>query len=202
MITSLHNNDSDIKEAKKIIRTSFKLIRNNLDDSFVSTRSKVIYKKFKNIVNINKFSSICIYSDFNNEVSTYDIINYALNNNIKVSIPFTIDNHNMKLKYIKDYNKDINKNTKFGNGEPFEYCKDCDVNEVSMFIIPALAFDEKCNRLGFGNGYYDNILKINKNALRIGLAYDYQILPLLPKDNNDEILDIIISESKVITAIF
>ncbi|ELV06661.1 5-formyltetrahydrofolate cyclo-ligase, partial [Brachyspira hampsonii 30599] len=38
--------------------------------------------------------------------------------------------------------------------------------------------------------------------LRIGLAYDYQILPSIPKDDNDEILDIIISESKVITATF
>ena len=69
-----------------------------------------------------------------------------------------------------------------------------------MFIIPALAFDEYCNRLGFGKGYYDNILKLNKKALRIGLAYDYQILPNLPKNNNDEILDIIISENKVIKA--
>ena len=201
MRTSLHDN-LDIKEAKKIIREPFKLIRNSLDASFVDAKSNIIYKKFKNIVNINKFSSICVYIDFNNEVSTCKIIKNALSNNIKVSVPFLIDNHNMILKYIEDYDKDINRNTKFGNGEPFAHCKDCDIEGVSMFIIPALAFDEKCNRLGFGNGYYDNILKINKNALRIGLAYDYQILPLIPKDNDDEILDIIISESKVITAIF
>ena len=43
-------------------------------------------------------------------------------------------------------------------------------------------------------------MKLNKKALRIGLAYDYQILPNLPKDNNDEMLDIIISENKVIKA--
>ena len=201
MRTSLHDN-LDIKEAKKIIRKPFKLIRNNLDSSFVNSRSAVIYKKFKNIVNINKFSSICVYIDFNNEVSTFNIIKNALENNVKVSVPFIIDNHDMKLKYINDYEKDINRNTKFGQGEPFEYCKDCSIEEISMFIIPALAFDEKCNRLGFGSGYYDNILKVNKNALRIGLAYDYQILPFIPKDNNDEILDIIISESKVITAVF
>ena len=201
MRTSLYN-DSDIKEAKQLIRASFKLIRNNLDDSFIEAKSNIIYKKFKNIVNITKFASICVYIDFNHEVRTQKIIQYAMDNNIKVSVPFLIDDHNMKLKYINDYNKDINRNTRFGNGEPFEYCKDCSIDEVSMFIIPALAFDEKCNRLGFGKGYYDNILKRNRNALRIGLAYDYQILPSIPKDDNDEILDIIISESKVITAIF
>ncbi|WP_300747664.1 5-formyltetrahydrofolate cyclo-ligase [uncultured Brachyspira sp.] len=198
MKTSLNN----VKEAKQLIRNSFKLIRNNLDLSFVQTKSLIIYKKFKNIVNINKFNSISVYIDFNNEVSTYSIIKYALDNKIKISVPFLIDNHNMKLKYINDYDKDINRNTKFGNGEPFEYCKDCDIEEVSMFIIPALVFDEKCGRLGFGSGYYDNILKLNKNALRVGLAYDYQILPSIPKDDNDEILDIIISESKIITAYF
>ncbi|WP_297296565.1 5-formyltetrahydrofolate cyclo-ligase [uncultured Brachyspira sp.] len=201
MRTSLHN-DSDIKEAKQLIRASFKLIRNNLEDSFIQNKSNIIYKKFKNIVNIAKFNSICVYIDFNNEVETKNIIKYAMDNNIKVSVPFLVDDHNMKLKYINDYEKDINRNTRFGNGEPFERCKDCSIEDVSMFIIPAIAFDEKCNRLGFGKGYYDNILRLNKNALRIGLAYDYQILPSIPKDDNDEILDIIISESKVVTAIF
>ena len=195
-------NENNIKEAKNLIRESFKLIRNNLDSDFIREKNAVIFKKFRNIVNINKFNSISVYVDFNNEVPTDEIIKYALKNNIKVSVPFLIDNHNMKLKYINDYDKDINRNTKFGCGEPFEHCKDCNINEISMFIIPALAFDEKCNRLGFGRGYYDNILKRNKNALRVGLAYDYQILPSIPKDNNDEILDIIISESKVITATF
>ena len=195
-------NENNIKEAKNLIRESFKLIRNNLDSDFIKEKSTVIFKKFRNIVNINKFNSISVYVDFNNEVPTKEIIEYALKNNIKVSVPFLIDNHNMKLKYINDYNKDINRNTRFGCGEPFDHCKDCNINEISMFIIPALAFDEKCNRLGFGRGYYDNMLKRNKNALRVGLAYDYQILPSIPKDDNDEILDIIISESKVITATF
>lgn len=191
--------DTIIKEKNKI-RTLFKSIRSNLNSDFVEKKSAIIYRKFLRIVNLNKFDSICVYIDFNNEVSTKSIINYAIKNNIKVSIPYIIDEYKMKLKYIKDYDKDINRNTKFGNGEPFDYCKDSSIKEISMFIIPALAFDECCNRLGFGKGYYDNILKLNKKALRIGLAYDYQILPNLPKNNNDEILDIIISENKVIKA--
>ncbi len=189
-----------ITKEKNKIRSLFKNIRSDLSDDFVKKKSAIIYKKFLKIVNINKFDSICVYIDFNNEVSTKNIINYAIKNDIKVSIPYIVDEYKMRLKYIKDYDKDINRNTKFGNGEPFDYCKDSSIREISLFIIPALAFDEHCNRLGFGKGYYDNILKLNKKALRIGLAYDYQILPNIPKDNNDEILDIIISENKVIKA--
>ena len=191
-----------IKEEKQILRKSLKLIRSKLDSNFVESRAAAITNKFFNIVDINKFKEVCLYIDFANEVPTKSIIDKLLNKNIKVSAPYIIDDHNMTLKYIEDYGKDINFNTKFGNGEPFAHCKDCDVENVTMFIIPALGFDEHCNRIGFGRGYYDNILKENKNALRIGLSYDYQILPILPKDDNDEILDIIISENKVITAIF
>lgn len=191
-----------IKEEKQILRKSLKLIRSKLDSSFIENRALAITNKFFNIVDINKFREVCLYISFANEVPTKNIIEKLLNKNIKVSAPYIIDDHNMTLKYIEDYSKDINFNTKFGNGEPFAHCKDCNVENVTMFIIPALAFDENCNRLGFGRGYYDNILKENKNALRIGLSYDYQILPILPKDDNDEILDIIISENKVITAIF
>ena len=191
-----------IKEEKQILRKSLKLIRSKLDNHFIESRALTITNKFFNIVDINKFREVCLYISFANEVPTKNIIEKLLNKNIKVSAPYIIDEHNMTLKYIEDYSKDINFNTKFGNGEPFAHCKDCNVENITMFIIPALAFDENCNRLGFGRGYYDNILKENKNALRIGLSYDYQILPTLPKDDNDEILDIIISENKVITAVF
>ena len=191
-----------ILEEKEILRKSLKLIRSKLNTSFIKNRGDIISKKFFNIVNIHKFREVCVYIDFANEVPTKIIVEKLLNNNIKVSVPYIVDEHKMKLKYIKDYNRDINLNTKFGNGEPFMNCQDCNVEDISMFIIPALGFDEYCNRIGFGKGYYDNILRENKNALRIGLSYDYQILPILPKDDNDEILDIIISESKVVTAVF
>lgn len=191
-----------IAEEKDILRKSLKLIRSKLDKDFIESRSVLINKKFFNIVNIHKFKNICIYIDFRNEVPTKIIIEHLLKNNIKVAVPYIIDEHNMKLKYIKDYSKDININTKFGNGEPFMHCEDCNLSDISMFIVPALGFDENCNRIGFGRGYYDNMLQNNKNALRIGLAYDYQILPSLPRNDEDEILDIVISENKVVTAVF
>lgn len=202
MSNSLNKSLYSIKKEKNTIRDTFKYIRNQLNESFVQSRSNAIYNKFIQIVNLNKFNSICIYISFRNEVLTNNIIKKALKSNIKVSVPYIIDSNSMKLKYIKNLENDLVINSKFGSSEPNQKCEDCDINEVTMFIVPGVAFDEKGYRLGFGNGFYDNLLKQNKKALRIGLAYDYQILPNIPIDNNDEILDIIISEKKVITAIF
>ena len=64
-----------ITKEKNKIRTLFKSLRKNLEPDFVEKRSAIIYKKFLKIVNLNKFNSICVYVDFDNEVSTKNIIN-------------------------------------------------------------------------------------------------------------------------------
>lgn len=193
---------NDVQNEKKLLRSSFKTIRTKLSSDFVISRSEIIYKKFTKLINIRKFNSICVYISFNNEVLTNSIVDLALKSGVRVAVPYVVNDFDMKLKFINDYNNDIHFQSRLSNPEPKLDLEDADISDISMFIVPALAFDEKCNRLGFSKGYYDRMLDSNKNALRIGLAYDYQILPNLPKESHDEILDLIISENKIVTAIF
>lgn len=193
---------NDVQNDKKLLRSSFKAIRTKLSSDFVISRSEIIYKKFTKLINIRKFNSICVYISFNNEVLTNSIVDLALKSGVRVAVPYVVNDFDMKLKFINDYNNDIHFKSRLSNPEPKLDLEDANISDISMFIVPALAFDEKCNRLGFSKGYYDRMLDSNKNALRIGLAYDYQILPNLPKESHDEILDLIISENKIVTAIF
>ncbi len=193
---------NDVQNEKKLLRSSFKAIRTKLSSDFVISRSEIIYKKFTKLINIRKFNSICVYISFNNEVLTNSIVDLALKSGVRVAVPYVVNDFDMKLKFINNYNNDIHFQSRLSNPEPKLDLEDADISDISMFIVPALAFDEKCNRLGFSKGYYDRMLDSNKNALRIGLAYDYQILPNLPKESHDEILDLIISENKIVTAIF
>ena len=193
---------NDVQSEKKLLRSSFKAIRTKLSSDFVISRSEIIYKKFTKLINIRKFNSICVYISFNNEVLTNSIVDLALKSGVRVAVPYVVNDFDMKLKFINNYNNDIHFQSRLSNPEPKLDLEDADISDISMFIVPALAFDEKCNRLGFSKGYYDRMLDSNKNALRIGLAYDYQILPNLPKESHDEILDLIISENKIVTAIF
>ncbi len=193
---------NDVQNEKKLLRSSFKAIRTKLSSDFVISRSEIIYKKFTKLINIRKFNSICVYISFNNEVLTNSIVDLALKSGVRVAVPYVVNDFDMKLKFINNYNNDIHFQSRLSNPEPKLDLEDADISDISMFIVPALAFDEKCNRLGFSKGYYDRMLDSNKNALRIGLAYDYQILPTLPKESHDEILDLIISENKIVTAIF
>ena len=71
-----------------------------------------------------------------------------------------------------------------------------DPAEVEFAVIPGMAFDSECNRMGRGKGFYDKLLPYLK-CKKIGLAYDFQIVSHIPCDEHDMPLDMVISESAV-----
>lgn len=58
--------------------------------------------------------------------------------------------------------------------------------DLDLVIVPGVAFDKKGNRLGRGKGCYDRFLSALSDDLpSIGLAFDFQILPLIPTTKHD-----------------
>ena len=61
-----------------------------------------------------------------------------------------------------------------------------------------LAFDKCGYRLGYGGGYYDRTIaklrKLDSKILVVGVAYAGQEVSQVPKDINDQKMDIIITE--------
>lgn len=74
--------------------------------------------------------------------------------------------------------------------------KKLDTEEIDLVIVPALAFDRGKNRLGRGAGFYDRFLKrIKPPVIKVGIAFDFQILQELPIHSSvDEKVDMIVSE--------
>ena len=72
--------------------------------------------------------------------------------------------------------------------------------EKALILVPALAFSKDFRRLGRGGGFYDRYLSQNRDKLySIGLSFDMNLLDVVPFDHHDELLDMIITESKILT---
>lgn len=70
----------------------------------------------------------------------------------------------------------------------------CDV----CFLVPGLGFDERGVRLGRGSGWYDRALARLPTAVRVGLAYDFQLVPSLPEATWDVRMSAVVTEVRVL----
>lgn len=73
-----------------------------------------------------------------------------------------------------------------------------DPSELDLIIVPAVAYDRNGNRLGRGKGFYDRLLATTK-ASTIGVAYDFQLLDEIPCEPHDVPVDIVITQTSLIT---
>ncbi len=77
-----------------------------------------------------------------------------------------------------------------------------DFFEPEIVIVPLVAFDPRGGRLGYGGGFYDRTLELlrgRRATLAIGFAYDAQQDRDLPLEPTDQPLDLIVTESRVLT---
>ena len=65
--------------------------------------------------------------------------------------------------------------------------------EPDLIIVPGVAFDEDCNRLGRGGGYYDRFLKHFHKAGKYAVAYDFQVVKKVPMASFDARIDGVIT---------
>jgi len=181
-------------EEKSLLRKEVLLKRNSMNRSEVSTKSNVIQRKLIESPVFNQSKSVGLYLAIGSEVQTREIINYALDLGKTVLLPRIMSND---LRFYVVDQKDFEENSfdvnRFGIKEP-KIDKPADF--IDLLIIPGIVFDMYGFRIGYGYGYYDKYLTINKYSKSIGLAYDFQFIkkpiPILPHDRK---IDVLITES-------
>lgn len=67
--------------------------------------------------------------------------------------------------------------------------------ELDVIIVPMLGFTHNGHRIGYGAGFYDEMLsRFRPPALAIGVAFEAQSVPTLPLDPHDQPCDLILTE--------
>ncbi len=89
----------------------------------------------------------------------------------------------------------------FGLSEPADTARILDPTLIDAVIVPGVAFDQRGGRLGYGGGYYDRLLpRLRPDCARIGLAFDEQLLALVPAESHDVAMDLVVTQTRVIRA--
>lgn len=71
-----------------------------------------------------------------------------------------------------------------------------------LMLMPGVAFDRQCRRVGYGGGYYDRYLSEHQTdfpKFRImALAFESQILPKVPHEEHDVTPEIVVTEKRIL----
>ncbi len=169
---------------KESLRKRLKIARSALNKKSILYKSRILSSKILMFTKKNR--NIASYCPFNNEI----------NPNIYLEKKDTyfpkIKNGRMIFKngsygFLKGYG---------GIREPFgSRATRIFKRSIKTVIVPALAFDLRGYRIGYGMGFYDKFLE-SFRGLKIGVVYDCCIVEKINNESHDIPMDIILTETK------
>lgn len=83
--------------------------------------------------------------------------------------------------------------------EPVAACPAVPLNRLDLTLVPGLGFDARGQRLGRGKGHYDRLLA-GFTGMKIGVAFDFQIVAEVPREPHDIALDAVVTPTRWIEA--
>ena len=139
---------------------------------------------------------VFVYVSFGDEIETRGIIENFIKEGCEVCVPLCREKGEMEAKHIESLSE--LRTGKYGIPEPTETAETVLPSELSLIVVPGLAFGRDFSRLGRGAGYYDRFLENAENAIKIALCREMNLYETVPCEEHDEKVDIIITEERIL----
>ncbi|HHU18188.1 MAG TPA: 5-formyltetrahydrofolate cyclo-ligase [Clostridiales bacterium] len=191
-----------LQQKKKVIRKKILERRALLNSAILNMAEKSAAEQLASTEDYRASKTIMLYMNFRNEVPTGSIINNIRYSGKKLVLPYTNKEFEI-IPYeipLAGELKDYLVRSRFGVLEPDpSLCKEANVNSIDLVVVPGSVFDITNNRIGYGKGCYDRFLsKLPASVYKIGLAYDFQVLPSVPTTQTDvKMNEILIIETNI-----
>ena len=88
----------------------------------------------------------------------------------------------------------------YGIREPRPDAPRVEPEDIDAVLVPGVAFDRSGRRLGYGGGFYDRFLvRLPVEAVRIGVAFDEQVVEELPSQPHDQSVDLVVTPTEMVS---
>lgn len=199
--------DTDIgcQQYKKDLRKIILEKRNALSLQEQQEKSHRIIRQILQWNIYQEAAHVLCYVSYQSEVQTQELIRYALTQEKKVFCPKVLGQDAMEFYRIMD-TAELEPGC-HGILEPqekregsFFFLQKHQKGEKTIMLLPGVAFDKNCNRIGYGGGYYDRYLEQCCNLIQEGklhtaaLAYKMQIVEAMMTQEHDVGVEVIVTE--------
>lgn len=186
---------SDIRSIKNEMRDEYKKKRQAMDSEEKLRLDSKISERFLSSMSYKYANQILLYASTDDEISTDIIFKKAIADGKNCFFPRCFE-HSQMAYYKASSEKDLISD-KYNIKAPADSSEIYEPQPSDVCIVPAMAYDKKGFRLGYGKGFYDRFLP-NFMGVKIGFCYSSFIRPQLPRGRYDISVDSIITEKGVI----
>lgn len=180
--------------SKNELRAQIRQLRNRCTDEERLCMDEAVFNKLLNYGPLREAAVVYLYVSLPHETDTRRLIRYLLAQGVRVAVP-RVCGSEIFFYRISSW-EDLSPGS-MGILEPSLHLMPEEETEAPV-IVPGLAFDPYGSRLGYGGGYYDRFFAREPNHHKIGIAYDFQIVPLLETECFDVKVDRIITPEHII----
>jgi 5-formyltetrahydrofolate cyclo-ligase len=150
---------------KAAVRKEVKAALKAVTDHSVEIQSAEILNRLLSLPTFQTSRSICAYLNMKGEVSTQSILEYGFNNKKIIYIPKIVGKKSEDMFMLNVLSMtEIEKFPKnsWGIPEPpmeavLQNLDGTSAGTIDLVIVPGVAFDRNCGRMGHGKGYYGKL---------------------------------------------
>lgn len=182
---------------KNALRTTMKQIRSKISVSYRSTASSQICTRIRSLEQYRQAKRIALYFAVNGEINLDAIWSSAPLQGKFCYFP-TLNEDNLTLSFLPATPATSFKKNRYGIPEPdVDHRLAIPTEELNLILMPLVAFDVRCTRLGMGAGYYDRTFKDKTDCTLFGVAYQFQRVDFIQPHPWDIPLDAVITQRAI-----
>ncbi len=187
---------ADISPYKKELRKYFLDKRRALTRAQIEVASEAVSKRLISLPEFERADTVLFFYPTRNEPELFIAMDVALKKGKSIAFPISrTDTVTLDFRLVSVLDE-LMEGT-YGIYEPADSAPLPIITESSLCVVPALSFDSKGFRLGYGKGYYDRFLPTFKGT-SVGIAFDEFISHDLPALPTDIPVDILITQTGVL----
>jgi 5-formyltetrahydrofolate cyclo-ligase len=188
-----------LREAKRAMRTSIMELRDALPAGERAAASQAIASQLMALPAYAAAGSILVTLPFRSEWDSALVARAALAAGKRVIVPrVDVEARMLTLHAIDSLEHAVAPGYR-GISEPRADAPQVAPHEISLALVPGVAFDAEGRRLGYGGGYYDRLLPlVGPEVPRIAGAYDLQVVDRVPAAAHDHAVDVIVTPTRLL----
>lgn len=183
--------------SKKEVRQAIKQRLEALSLHEREIESRILCRELKKILG-KEMQTIAIYMPFSDEPDLRPLISEWLSMGVHVSVPSATTGR--LIFHTIHALSDVARDPVTGIPEPKAGTPLTSVETITTIIVPGRAFTPQGDRMGRGNGGYDQWISTQRkhypNLHCIGLCFDCQILSSIPVEAHDERMNEVLTATK------